>query len=106
MINIMLLMDHELQQAYLMMCVVRHYLGLSTNPMSIGMITMGSYVTYIGQKLDLQFNGDDMCKIPHVMGDKALCALHLSRSPDDYLSTGRDTTKSLPICRSGSPFFG
>jgi hypothetical protein len=51
--------------------MVRYWLELRTNPRSTGIITMGSYVTYIGHKLGIQFDGDDIYRIPPVMDDWA-----------------------------------
>jgi hypothetical protein len=62
-----------------MLCIVRHWLRLRTNPRSTSIVTMGSYVTYIGHRLGTQFSGDDIYKIPPIMDDKALRASHFIR---------------------------
>jgi hypothetical protein len=56
--------------------MVRHWLGLRTNPRSINIIIMGSYMTYIGHRLGIQFGREDICRIPPVMDDKSLRASH------------------------------
>jgi hypothetical protein len=59
--------------------MVHHWLELYTNPRSTGIITMGSYVTYIGHRLGTQFGGEDIYRIPPIMDDKALRASHFIR---------------------------
>jgi ATHILA ORF-1 family len=79
MIDIILLSDYELQRPDLMLCMLCDWLGLRTNPKSTDMITMESYMTYIGHKLGLQFIGDDIYKIPLMMNDKSLRASYFIR---------------------------
>jgi hypothetical protein len=59
--------------------MTHHWLGLRINPKSIGMITMVSYVTYIGYKLGLKFDNDDLCKEPPTIDDKTVHVSHFIR---------------------------
>jgi hypothetical protein len=89
----MILSDYESQRSDMILCMVRHWLGLRTNPRSIDIITMGSYVTYIGHKLGTQLGGEDICRISPVMDDKALHVSHFIRISRRL--TGRGATDSL-----------
>jgi ATHILA ORF-1 family len=92
-IDTMIMSDHELQRPDLILCMVRHWLGLRTNSRSTGIITMESYVTYIGHRLGTQLGEEDTCRISPVMDDKAIYVSHFIRISRRL--TGREAIDSL-----------
>ena len=71
MLDNMLRPDSELVYPDLMLVMVRHWLGIQRSTRTGGDITIGAYVTFIGEKLGIDMHGDDICGGPNTLDAEA-----------------------------------
>ena len=100
----MLRPDSDLQYPDLMLIMVTHWLQLQGSIKTGGDITIGAYVTFIAEKLELHIHGDDICSGPRRLDAEAFRSglfIKIQRGvaghPDRYYWLARRTERLMPF---------